>query len=95
MKFSIKDFVFFDRPERGFGVFSPIYIETSARGIGCNVIMQEIINSVFFKKFQSLLEGLWNEISLKYSRKAIWKLVDVCGAFSNWGLLITMLWGSN
>ena len=27
MKFSIKDFIFFERPEWGFGIFSLIYIE--------------------------------------------------------------------
>ena len=27
MKFSIKEFIFFERPEWGFGVFNPIYVE--------------------------------------------------------------------
>ena len=47
MEFSIKDFISFKRPEWSFGIFSPIYIKE----------MQEIINSVFLKKFHSLLEG--------------------------------------
>ena len=46
MKFSVKDFVFFKRPEWSFGIFSPIYIKE----------MWEIINSVFLKKFHSLPE---------------------------------------
>ena len=78
MKFSIKDFIFFKRSEWSFGVFSPIYIKE----------MQEIINSVFLKKFHSLPEGLWNEISPKYFRKANWKLVEVCNVFSNWDLFV-------
>ena len=34
--------------------------------------------------------------SLKYSRKAILKLMEICNVFSNWNLLIgiTILWGS-
>ena len=58
MKFSVKDFVFFKRPEKSFGVFSPSYVKkTSACGIGCELIMREIVNLVFLKKFHSLPEG--------------------------------------
>ena len=57
LKISIKDFISLRDQNETLAFLVPSIQKTSACGIGCELIMWEIINSVFLKKFHSLPEG--------------------------------------